>query len=99
MGRLSDPHVANASPSGAGGGEDNLQNLRRPEAPASPARQTATGRAAAQAVREGDARESVGVDVKVVKVDGRKAYQYTAIDDCTRLRVLRLYRQLNVRVS
>jgi len=43
--------------------------------------------------------ESVQVDVKVVKVDGRKAYQYTAIDDCTRLRVLRLYRRRNVRVS
>jgi len=43
--------------------------------------------------------ESVQVDVKVVKVDGRKAYQYTAIDDCTRLRVLRLYRRPNVRVS
>src|SRR5437867_2742628 len=29
-------------------------------------------------------------------VAGAKAYQYTALDDCTRLRVLRLYRQLNV---
>jgi transposase InsO family protein len=40
--------------------------------------------------------ESVQVDVKVVKVAGTKAYQYTACDDCTRLRVLRLYRRLNV---
>ena len=39
--------------------------------------------------------ESVQVDVKVVKVGGTKAYQYTALDDCTRLRVLRLYRRLN----
>jgi hypothetical protein len=37
--------------------------------------------------------------VKVVKIAGAKAYQYTAIDDCTQLRVLRLYRQLNVRSS
>jgi len=33
--------------------------------------------------------------VKVVKIDGRKAHQYTAIDDCTRLNVLRLSRELN----
>jgi len=39
--------------------------------------------------------ESVQIDVKVVKVAGAKAYQYTALDDCTRLRVLRLYRRLN----
>ena len=38
--------------------------------------------------------ESVQVDVKVVKIGGTKAYQYTACDDCTRLRVLRLYRRL-----
>ena len=36
--------------------------------------------------------ESVQVDVKVVKIEGRKAFQYTALDDCsTRDRVLRLY--------
>jgi transposase InsO family protein len=40
--------------------------------------------------------ESVQLDVKVVKVAGTKAYQYTALDDCTRLRVLRLYRRLHV---
>ena len=39
------------------------------------------------------------MDVKVVKLAGRKAYQYTAIDDCTRFRVLRLYRELNQRSS
>ena len=39
--------------------------------------------------------ESVQIDVKIVKVAGTKAYQYTALDDCTRLRVLRLYRRLN----
>jgi transposase InsO family protein len=43
--------------------------------------------------------DSVQVDVKVVKLAGRKAYQYTAIDDCTRFRVLRLYRELNQRSS
>jgi transposase InsO family protein len=37
----------------------------------------------------------VQVDVKVVKVAGRKTFQYTAIDDCTRYRVLRLYRRQN----
>jgi transposase InsO family protein len=39
--------------------------------------------------------ESVQVDVKVVKVGGRPAFQYTAIDDCTRYRVLRLYPRQN----
>jgi transposase InsO family protein len=43
--------------------------------------------------------DSVQMDVKVVKLAGRKAYQYTAIDDCTRFRVLRLYRELNQRSS
>jgi transposase InsO family protein len=43
--------------------------------------------------------DSVQVDVKVVKVNGRRAYQYTAIDDCTRFRVLRLYREQNQRAS
>jgi hypothetical protein len=38
---------------------------------------------------------SVQLDVKVVKVGGRKAFQYTAIDDCTRYRLLRLYRRQN----
>src|SRR5262249_8262763 len=35
--------------------------------------------------------ESVQVDVKVIKLGNTKAYQYTACDDCTRFRVLRLY--------
>jgi transposase InsO family protein len=39
--------------------------------------------------------DSVQVDVKVVKLAGTTAYQYTALDDCTRLRVLRLYRRQN----
>jgi transposase InsO family protein len=39
--------------------------------------------------------DSVQVDVKVVKIAGQKAFQYTACDDCTRLRVLRLYRRQN----
>src|SRR5262249_32218808 len=34
--------------------------------------------------------ESVQVDVKFVKIAGRWAFQYTALDDCTRFRVLRL---------
>jgi transposase-like protein len=37
--------------------------------------------------------DCVQVDVKVVKVARRKCFQYTALDDCTRLRVLRLYRR------
>ncbi len=41
--------------------------------------------------------DSVQIDVKVAKVLGKKVYQYTAIDDCTRFRVLRLYRQQNQR--
>ncbi len=35
--------------------------------------------------------ESIQIDVKEVKIAGQKAYQYTALDDCTRYRVLRLY--------
>src|SRR6185503_8162053 len=39
--------------------------------------------------------ESVQVDVKFVKIAGHWAFQYTALDDCTRFRVLRLYRRLH----
>jgi transposase InsO family protein len=38
--------------------------------------------------------DSIQVDVKFVKIAGRWAFQYTALDDCTRFRVLRLYRRL-----
>jgi len=37
--------------------------------------------------------ESIQVDVKYVSIAGRWAFQYTALDDCTRFRVLRLYRR------
>jgi len=43
--------------------------------------------------------ESVQVDVKFVKIAGRWAFQYTALDDCTRFRVLRLYPRLHQRSS
>src|SRR5215510_12750739 len=43
--------------------------------------------------------ESVQVDVKVIKLGNTKAYQYTACDDCTRFRVLRLYRRQNTLTS
>jgi hypothetical protein len=43
--------------------------------------------------------ESVQVDVKVVTVNGTRAYQYTACGDCTRYRVLRLFPRLNTRTS
>ncbi len=43
--------------------------------------------------------DSVQVDTKVVKINGEKVFQYTALDDCTRLRVLRLYKRLHVRSS
>jgi transposase InsO family protein len=39
--------------------------------------------------------DTVQVDVKFVKIAGRWAFQYTALDDCTRFRVLRLYRRLH----
>jgi transposase InsO family protein len=39
--------------------------------------------------------DSVQVDVKVVRVQRQKVFQYTALDDCTRMRVLRLYPRLN----
>src|SRR5262245_62075193 len=41
--------------------------------------------------------DCVQIDVKYVKVHGQRAYQYTALDDCTRVRVLRLYRHLGLR--
>jgi transposase InsO family protein len=43
--------------------------------------------------------DSVQVDVKVVKRGHVKWFQYTGIDDCTRIRVLRLYRRLNQQSS
>lgn len=43
--------------------------------------------------------DSVQVDVKFVRVNRQRYFQYTALDDCTRFRVLRLYRQLNHRTS
>jgi transposase InsO family protein len=43
--------------------------------------------------------DSVQVDVKVVKTAEGRSYQYTAIDDCTRYRVLRLYRRCNEATS
>src|SRR5213083_520113 len=43
--------------------------------------------------------ESVQVDVKFVKITGRWAFRYTALDDCTRFRVLRLYPRLHQRSS
>src|SRR5262249_16878852 len=39
--------------------------------------------------------ETIQIDVKFVKIAGRWAFQYTALDDCTRFRVLRLYRRLH----
>jgi len=39
--------------------------------------------------------DSIQVDVKVIKLRREKIFQYTALDDCTRFRVLRLYRRLN----
>ena len=35
----------------------------------------------------------------MITVNGTKAYQYTACDDCTRYRVLRLFPRLNTRTS
>ena len=43
--------------------------------------------------------ESIQVDVKYVQIAGRWAFQYTALDDCTRFRILRLYRRLDPRSS
>jgi transposase InsO family protein len=43
--------------------------------------------------------ESVQVDVKHIKTAEGPSYQYTALDDCTRYRVLRLYRRCNEATS
>jgi transposase InsO family protein len=43
--------------------------------------------------------ESVQVDVKFVRINRQRYFQYTALDDCSRFRVLRLYRSLNTRTS
>jgi hypothetical protein len=42
-----------------------------------------------------DPADCVQVDVKFVKIAGRWAFQYTALDDCTRFRILRLCRRLH----
>lgn len=39
--------------------------------------------------------DSIQVDVKVIRLKREKVFQYTALDDCTRFRVLRLYPRLN----
>jgi hypothetical protein len=41
----------------------------------------------------------IRVDVKFVKIAGRRASQYTALDGCTPVRVLRLYRRLHAGAS
>lgn len=43
--------------------------------------------------------DCVQVDVKEVRVAGTKCFQYTAIDDCTRYRILRLYPRKNQQTS
>jgi transposase InsO family protein len=43
--------------------------------------------------------DSVQVDVKIIKIKKERVFQYTAIDDCTRMRVLRLYPRLNQHAS
>jgi transposase InsO family protein len=43
--------------------------------------------------------DCVQVDVKFVRIRHRRCFQYTAIDDCSRYRVLRLYPWLNTRSS
>lgn len=43
--------------------------------------------------------DCVQVDVKEVTVAGTKCFQYTAIDDCTRYRILRLYPRKNQQTS
>src|SRR5215813_4547860 len=43
--------------------------------------------------------DCVQVDVKFVRAGGRRLFQYTALDDCTRYRALRLSPQLNHRNS
>jgi transposase InsO family protein len=43
--------------------------------------------------------DSIQVDVKFVRINRQRCFQYTALDDCTRFRVLRLYRYLNARTS
>jgi len=43
--------------------------------------------------------DCVQVDVKFVKLGTRWAFQYTALDDCTRFRVLRLYPRLGQAAS
>ncbi|HEV8275198.1 MAG TPA: integrase core domain-containing protein [Streptosporangiaceae bacterium] len=46
-----------------------------------------------------DPGDCVQVDVKFVRLGGRWAFQYTALDDCTRYRVLRLYPRLGPAAS
>jgi transposase InsO family protein len=43
--------------------------------------------------------DCVQVDVKEVKIAGQRCFQYTALDDCTRYRILRLYPKKDHRTS
>src|SRR5262245_22974428 len=44
--------------------------------------------------REGQARDPVQINLKMIMVGGRKGHQYAACDDCMRLQVLRMYRRM-----
>jgi transposase InsO family protein len=80
--------------------------MANPQAPRS---QPATWLAAVQAsrealaaLREAPAGHRLQVDLKfIAPIGGRrkKHYQFTAIDDCTRLRVLRIYDRLNQKIA
>jgi hypothetical protein len=56
-----------------------------------------------EALREADVRYCVQVDLKFIaplaSSSRKKYYQFTAIDDCIRLRVLRIYDRLNQKTA
>ena len=101
LGRLPHAPLASPGPPDQGGRQDHRADLRGsrlyPRAKGAKAPRRAPRQL--KLFEKATPGESVQVDVKVVTVNGTKAYQYTACDDCTRYRVLRLFPRLNARTS
>src|SRR5262249_29496620 len=88
--RLPDSHLVAAGPRGQGCHHDDHADLPRPRIATGPTTEAAPRGSPAQALRESHTGRVGPGGLKVIKLGNTKAYQYTACDDCTRLRVLRL---------
>src|SRR5574338_130604 len=90
-------HLARARPSDPRRGRDDSPHLPPPRLP--PARPPQRRPRQLTLFSRDQPGDCVQVDVKEVKVAGTKCFQYTAIDDGTRYRILRLYPQKNQQTS